>query len=338
MAGSALLQKILTIDQLRAERRAGGIFDCDASGCYDRILPPLASVHLRALGIQQPIATFLARLMFLAKRYIRTTHGVSAQNIGTTKNQQLHGIGQGNGGVPAIWLSHLTIMFKALSSVNRGFHIECVDHRTQCNTVGTGYVDDVTLVLSVPKGKSQTTTMVRKLTRQMVQLWENLLFITGGRLEVSKCFWVPIVWDWKQGKPSIKKATTSSRNLSIVESETGTLIEIPRQRGADSNKRLGVISSCDATWAEEYKQLNQNALSFRDKVKQAKIGRVAGYHAYHSMWIAKIRYSVPVIGFSPRQMQILQQRVIGPCLSSAGYCKTMPRAVVFGPTKYGGMY
>ena len=72
MAGSALLQKILTMDQLRAERRAGGIFDCDASGCYNRILPPLASVHLRALGIQQPIATFLARLMFLEKRYIRT--------------------------------------------------------------------------------------------------------------------------------------------------------------------------------------------------------------------------------------------------------------------------
>ena len=164
MAGSALLQKILTIDQLRAERRAGGIFDCDASGCYDRILPPLASVHLRALGIQQPIATLLARLMFLAKRYVRTTYGVSAQNIGTTKTQQLHGIGQGNGGGPAIWLSHLTIMFKALSSVNRGFHTESVDHKTQCNTVCTGYVDDVTLALSVPKGKSQTITMVRKLT------------------------------------------------------------------------------------------------------------------------------------------------------------------------------
>ena len=171
----------------------------------------------------------------------------------------------------------------------------------------------------------------------MAQLWENLLFITGGRLELSKCFWVPIVWVWKQGKPSIKKATPSSKNLSIVESETGTLIEIPRQRGSDTNKRLGVISSCDATWADQFKQLNQTAISFRDKVKRAKIGRVAGYHAYHSMWIAKIRYSAPVIGFSTRQMKLIQQRVIGPCLSSAGYCKTMPRAVVFGPTGYGGM-
>ncbi len=45
MAISALMQKTLAIDQLRLELRAGGLFDCNDSGCYDRILPPLASVH-----------------------------------------------------------------------------------------------------------------------------------------------------------------------------------------------------------------------------------------------------------------------------------------------------
>lgn len=44
--GKVSIQKILTVDQLRLERRTGGIFDCDASGCFDRILPPLASVHM----------------------------------------------------------------------------------------------------------------------------------------------------------------------------------------------------------------------------------------------------------------------------------------------------
>ena len=32
-----LVQKLLSINQLRIERRASGLFDCDASGCYDRI-------------------------------------------------------------------------------------------------------------------------------------------------------------------------------------------------------------------------------------------------------------------------------------------------------------
>ena len=56
MTVSALLQKNLAMDQLQI----GGIFDCDASSCYDRILPPLASVHLQALGLNRSIGTFLA--------------------------------------------------------------------------------------------------------------------------------------------------------------------------------------------------------------------------------------------------------------------------------------
>ena len=98
MAASALLQKILSIDQLKIERRSGGLFDCDATGCYDRILPPLATVHLRSLGLDSSIATLLARLMFTASRYVKTKHGVSVNSIRTTKEHPLFGIGQGNGG------------------------------------------------------------------------------------------------------------------------------------------------------------------------------------------------------------------------------------------------
>ena len=114
MATSALVQKLVTVDQLRIERRAGGIFDCDASGCYDRILPPVASIHLQALGLHKSIGTFLARLMYQAKRYVRTGHGVSDNYIRTTKTKVLYRIGQGNGGGPAMWISHLTVMFAAL--------------------------------------------------------------------------------------------------------------------------------------------------------------------------------------------------------------------------------
>ena len=81
MASSAVLQKILCVDQLKVERRAGGIFDCDAKGCYDRILPPFASLHLQALGLASAIATLLARVMFTTERHVKTRHGVSKKII-----------------------------------------------------------------------------------------------------------------------------------------------------------------------------------------------------------------------------------------------------------------
>ena len=121
----------------------GGIFDCNATGFYDRILPPLASVHLQALGLHNSIGTFLARLMFQAKHHVRKGYGISANTIRTTKKTVLPSIGQGNGGGPAMWISHLTVMFAALSSVCMEFAMMCVHNILHVATVGTSYVDGI---------------------------------------------------------------------------------------------------------------------------------------------------------------------------------------------------
>ena len=337
-AAGAVIQKMVSLDQLRLERRAGGIFDCDASGCYDRIIPPLASVHLQSLGLDRSIGTFLARFMFQAKRHVRTGNGISKEHIRTTKRRVLHGIGQGNGGGPAIWLSHLTVMLAAISTVCAGFYMYCVQQIHKISTVGTGYVDDVTLGLALPKDTPQNEATVRRHIRKMSQLWEKLLHISGGRLELSKCFWVPITWRWSKGKPKLH-AGRSGRNkdLSLRESETNSTIKIPRLTCKEASKRLGIWTNCEATWTKEYKSWKVFSQQFGHKIKNARLGRVAGYQAYHAMWLAKFRFSAPVIGLQPQQIQKLKQSITAPCLSAAGYCSKMPRAVVFGPSKYGGM-
>ena len=337
-AAGAVIQKMVSLDQLRLERRAGGIFDCDASGCYNRIILPLASVHLRALGLDKSIGTFLARFMFQAKRHVRTGNGISKEHIRTTKWKVLHGIGQGNGGGPAIWLSHLTVMLAAISTVCAGFYMYCVQTIKKISTVGTGYVNDVTLGLALPNDTPQNEATVRRHIRKMSQLWEQLLYISGGRLELSKCFWVPITWRWSKGKAKLRTSRLGRvKDLFLHESETKCTVEIPRLTCKDASKRLGIWANCEATWTKEYKTWKVFSHQFGQRIKRARLGRVAGYQAYHAMWLAKFRFSAPVIGLQPKQIQKLKQCIIGPCLSAAGYCSKMPRAVVFGPSAHGGM-
>ena len=194
MATLAIVQKVLVMDQLRIERRTGGIFDCDTSGCYDRILPPLASVYLQALGLHRSIGIFLVRLMFQARQHVHTYHGVSRDNIITTKTKILHEIGQGNGGGLALWIVHLTIMFATILSVCTGFALTCIQRLSKVCTVCTGYVDDVTLGVSIPHAQPQTEYQVYHHIRRMGQLWEKLLYIRGGQLELTKYFWVTVSW------------------------------------------------------------------------------------------------------------------------------------------------
>ena len=337
MAASAILQKVLCVDQLKLERRAGGMFDCDATGCYDRIIPPFASLHLQALGLASSIATFLARLIFVMERHVKTKHGISKESIKTTKNQPLLGIGQGNGGGPAIWLAHLTVMFTALSSICKGFTTRCVNGKKKLCTVGTGYVDDVTLLVTTKYSEEQTETQVKKRIKRMAKTWEKILHTTGGKLELSKCFWIPITWGWKKGRLKMRNKGRHPTELKIKESESGNKVRIKRISPIVAEKRLGVQYSLDGKWKEEYKHWKRYSKNFADQISKARLDRINGYHAYSTLWCSKFRYSCPVLGWNESQLSKVQKTIIGKSLSAAGYNSKMPRAVVFGPSQYGGM-
>ena len=337
MAASAVLQKVLSVDQLKIERRAGGIFDCDATGCYDRIIPPLASIHLQALGLGSQIATVLARLMFMATRHVKTKHGVSKKGIRTKHNAPLYGIGQGNGGGPAIWLAHLTVMFYALGTLCQGMVIYGIDMVHKLCMIGTGYVDDVTIIISVSKQEPQTELSIKTRMKRIAQKWEQLLFITGGKLELSKCFWVPILWKWKKGEPQLKKPSARSGDLILVESETKDRIHILRLSTADAPKRLGIRYSVDGSWKAEYKFWQDFTDEYVRMVRRARLDRLGGFHAYATLWCAKFRYCSPCLGFNKTKLAVITKKVMGPCLAAAGYSSKMPRAVVFGPSRYGGL-
>ncbi len=55
-------------------------------------------------------------------------------------------------------------------------------------------MDNVTLNMLVAAKEPQRidSLMCRKI-KEIAQRWEELLFVTGEKLELLKCFWVPIV-------------------------------------------------------------------------------------------------------------------------------------------------
>ena len=73
-------------------------------------------------------------------------------------------------------------------------------------------------------------------------------------MELTKCFWVPIVWKWKGGKPYIPtKNNSRNKDLTLIELETKEKIIIPQKSCKEKEKRLGVWTNCDSSWAAEYK-------------------------------------------------------------------------------------
>ncbi len=171
----------------------------------------------------------------------------------------------------------------------------------------------------------------------MGQLWGKLLFITGGRLELSKCFWIPLTWKWHRGTPKLIFKQRREQSLQLWESESDEKIHITRKSAKGYKKRLGVWSSCTGKWNKEVNLWISYSKEFRQKLLGGGLTRHAGYMAYHSVWLARFQYSAAVIGYTEQQLSEIRRTIVGSCLSVAGFNQKFPRAVVFGPKEYGGL-
>ena len=47
----AVIEKVLSMDSLRINKISGAIFDCEAKGCYDRIIAALMTITCRRLEV-----------------------------------------------------------------------------------------------------------------------------------------------------------------------------------------------------------------------------------------------------------------------------------------------
>ena len=334
----ACIQRTLMMDMMRLMRKVGGLFDCDATGCYDRILPAFQSLHTRRMGLSKEISTFVAKLMFKCRRYVKTKYGVSDEYIQSTVDEVLYGIGQGNGGGPGMWVSQLTVMFQVVQKIAVGIKFKAPTLEEVYETVGLGFVDDVALGTSIEdEAVVHQIDQATEATKDMAQKWEILLHTNGGKLELSKCFWIIFAWGWRGGKPKLKKKQEIWTEMKIRQSSDGKKIVIPLKDVDKAPKRLGVRMAANGLWTKEIKRWQHTAILFARKVQRAKFSRMAGWKTYSMIWAAKFRYVAGTIGMTRKECDDLQKPVVRECLRASGFCSTFPRWVVFGPTDLGGL-
>ena len=194
-AQDAVLKKVLSMDMIQVTKVTGAIFDCDAKGCYDRIITALQTIFSRRLGIPKRTAQFFAVLWGICEHHVRTKNGVSQGCYVGTIGAMLYGIGQGNEADPAFWLSHLIVMFFVLDKITHGIQFKSPRDDINHKSSGMGFVDDVTLGCTennsietneeIQERDDEKRIRVCNQITEMAQHWEKMLYADGGRLELN---------------------------------------------------------------------------------------------------------------------------------------------------------
>jgi len=347
-AQDAAMEKTMSLDMIRVTKRNAAIFDCDAKGCYDRIVAALQTVANRRLGVKRKIAIFFARFWRSCEHHVKTRHGISKEYYVSTFAEILYGIGQGNGAGPAFWLATLIIMFVVLDQLSDGMTFDSPNGKLTHKSTGMGYVDDVTLGTTAkfnPKVNNnnikdyseQEEDEVHKEITKIGQNWEMMLHTNGGLLELKKCYWVFIAWKWVRGIAKMKSVQETDVELALIQTEDNVPVQIPRKEVGDAPRILGMHIAADGKWTREVGRWKSEAAMFAKKVKDARFSRSCGNKVYSVLWMSKLRYISAVVCFTKDESEKINKKVVAQCLPAAGYNRNFPRKVVYGPSRYGGM-
>ena len=135
---------------------------------------------------------------------IRTGYGISVRTYQSKELRKNLGVGQGSCAVPGIWMAVLDPILWSIANKFACFKIESPSGKS-ITRIGDVYVDNTVFQAICNKSDCSHQELIKSLTvliEDILQDFERKLYVTGGKLSLSKTFYYLIVWMWdKQGKP-----------------------------------------------------------------------------------------------------------------------------------------
>jgi hypothetical protein len=164
--------------------------DNDAKSCYDRIICNLAMIISQYYGVSRNMALMQATTLKKMKYRLRTALGDSKTIYQHSHNTPIHGTGQGSCASPALWLLISSILMDCLSELGGGMTMHDVAGSTYIQQWIDGFVDDTSLFTNIATlaDDNSILQLCNQLTTDMT-IWNELLEASGGKLELSKCFY-----------------------------------------------------------------------------------------------------------------------------------------------------
>ena len=238
----AVHQKMLTYDLVRIMLIGLAVFNNDASGCFDRIVVSLGMMAAVRLNMPRNALRMHASILKRMKYFVKMTHGISQKYYKATRDYLLFGSGQGSGASPAMWLmiavvllTALTVLAPMMMCFMDPWH-DLFDERN-----ADAYVDD--MAVGVSDAHMESAVSYQELAKNLqhtAQTWERILYSSRGVLNIKKCFWYLIHWEWHKGHPSMVTSVSTPAMIALTLGGKPVYEVVQRKEPWDVMHTLGV--------------------------------------------------------------------------------------------------
>ena len=176
-----------------------------------------------------------------------------------TLNTSIYGTGQGSGNSPHIWTMLSSILLHIMNeNANRATYPKL--DNTEKRVTSTAYVDDVNAHHNT---QANTTINMMKSMMEDYKRWKMLLEASGGKLEVEKCTYYAVDWNFSRGgKPAMQEYGTIQEQESFRESH------VQRISITESHKSLGHFISPKESRRMQITQIRELCNKFNGILQQ----------------------------------------------------------------------
>jgi len=312
-------------------------FDNDVASCYDRIIPALASLIGRKYGLHRNVVFVHASTLAETKYKLKTSMGVSEEFYANCEAFPIYRTGQGSGNSPAIWCIVSLVLFTCHQEQAHGAFFCTPDQEMSVSLSMIGFVDDSTGQTNLFLDNDQSRPeFLRAIMQLDAQLWNDLLWLSGGLLELSKCLFHHIHFEFAPDGTASMKGGTFGVPLTVRDEFSQSDITITAKSVFQPHKMLGHHKAPAGTNATQGQVLQLNLDAFSWRVAPSPCNRLDSWYFYTAIYLPSVGYVLPNCFFTKKEMSTIQQAALRSYLAKSGYNRNTHQAIVFAPLRYGG--
>ena len=331
----AAMLKLLMFETARVKKAtlAGTYYDLCAN--YDRIFRSISNLIAQRSGMDKNILRARALVIENMRRRVKTALGTSHESYGQEPNEpEVGGEVQGKDDVPSLWCVQSDTLLRAHKKGAHGMELQNPTGSRKIKRCNTQFVDDDDGWASAPSDSEFPTSETVRRMQQDAQRWNNINNIPGQTIAFHKCKWQILAWRVINGD---LKVVHSTDDVLVLQDNKGGAAVIEYLPPDQPNKGLGYYLCPDGNQNHQYKHVYDAISDICNKITGAQLSERETRQALYQRLLPKLDYGLYASYFTKDQCIDLDKLINASFLPGLRVNRNTKRAIVHGPSKYGGL-
>jgi hypothetical protein len=329
----------LQLEVSRAIRKMFLQLNYDATACYDRILPNLATVVSQQHGVHKQVTLVNARTLQHAAYHIRTATGLLSTSYKHNADSPIYGTGQGSANSPMIWCFLSSVLYQCYDTKAFEAKYSNPDRSNQVSMSMLGFVDDSNGQVNMfeEDDSIKVFSLTHSRATHNATTWAKLLGATGGALELPKCSYHALYWKFSaQGAPVLASIPPKYRQIEVIDPISGQEQTLEYLPPYSAHKTLGHYKEPAGIQKMQFQQLLKKSNAITEFLWSTPLSRAESWLYYHACYLPSVSYPLTCSHLSIRQLETIQRRAMSIIVARCGYNGNTKKEILFGPVEYGG--